>query len=244
MVDGVLFVLWGSRLIYRLVLIMPALLSARTAHSSPLHFALVTGDVPLCASVLARANLTHVVQLIYAKDLADNATRARFKMPGLLLSPFDRTLYLDVDTHVCTPALLLEPFALLRYYDAAMTFAPHQQNELRCARRAQTGQELVYNTGVIYFNRTALPFIANWLALSYNHAQRKGCRDQSTLHEAIRASPVKVASLSAVYNFRKNDPFPMWGRVVLVHNPYPLAAQIAECARLNSVLGERTVGHF
>lgn len=125
------------------------------------------------------------------------------------LSPFDETLYLDADTEVVSSPTA--GFALLRFVDIVLSLdcdrrvgekhnAQHVPEE-RAATLAEVGLDgdlLYYNSGVIFFRRSAraLALFAAW----HEEWLRWQKHDQLALARAFYRCPTRVATLREEWN--------------------------------------------
>lgn len=92
----------------------------------------------------------------------DDSKSLNQKALMLDLSPFDETLFLDIDTVVL--GNLNFGFEKAKQFDMAISIC-----EVPWAKRYTKtffGDEVEYNTGVIFFTRNAAPFFEKWKALA------------------------------------------------------------------------------
>jgi hypothetical protein len=156
----------------------------------------------------------------------------RAKILGMLASPFDRTLFLDVDTHVA--AGVSELFQLLDGFDLAAAHAPNRVT-LPLDEVPDSFPEL--NTGVVAFRRSAPVehFLRAWLE-EYDRLDpfQPRSKDQPAFRRALyAAAEVRLAVLPTEFNVR----FGMAGfynqRVRILHGPGDEGDYVAVAALLN-----------
>lgn len=137
------------------------------------------------------------------------------KVPPLKESPFDRTLFLDTDTHICAP--IHDLFDVLDRFDIAVSHAPY-----RPARPSITPSCFCeFNSGVIAYrmNSETRQFFDKWLQLYQAFVATTGMtEDQPTLRQALYESPIGLYILPPEYNFRTVMPgFSGRGPVKILH---------------------------
>jgi hypothetical protein len=137
--------------------------------------------------VQQKNNLTNKLaqkwQETYKGDVWE-AREAWFKKPlACLQTPFDLTLWIDVDCEVCGP---LKPL-----------FDSSEKNIELAAVREETQD---YNSGVLLFRKRA-PFLKKWARLCIKE-NGKYMGDQNALTELILAGKVRVKELDAKYNWQ------------------------------------------
>jgi hypothetical protein len=127
-------------------------------------------------------NLAKQWQETYKGDVWE-ARAAWFKKPfACLQTPFDLTLWLDVDCEVCGP---LKPL-----FDSF-----EKKTELAIVRESQD-----YNSGVLLFWKTA-SFLKKWSELCIQDND-KYMGDQNALTELILSGKVRIKELDPKYNWR------------------------------------------
>lgn len=116
------------------------------------------------------------------------AREAWFKKPGAcLLSPYDVSLWLDLDCEVCGSL-----DSLFAEWDPKMELVIGRQD-------FRLDQSIVYNSGVILFRKKA-PFLAKWDLLSHTlNGTRMG--DQNVLTEILLEGKTPFKELSPYYNW-------------------------------------------
>lgn len=151
------------------------------------------------------------------------------KVEGLLSIPYERTVYLDTDIHVCGD--LSELFSLLERYDFAYVHAPQRYTRTRnkdgsvAAERWQPpGVPSCFtqpNSGVMAFrnSRAVQKVFREWLRIY--RKQRKSFprpgQDQAALQQALYESRVQSYVLPTEFNLRTNRPATLSTRVRVLH---------------------------
>jgi len=133
----------------------------------------------------------------------------RSKVDYLGQTPFERTLYLDVDTRICAP--VNEVFELFERFDIALTHA-HRRNHPNTRqfwKREFSPAFPHFNGGVIGYRRTPamLAFLEQW-RVSF-HSAGFG-KDQVTLRELLWESELHIATLPPEYNVRYPRYLRLW----------------------------------
>lgn len=157
-----------------------------------------------------------VVRLADSATLLDKATMMR-------LSPFEETLFLDADTVVL--GRLDYGFEMAARRGLACCI-----NELPWARRYRCfdGDELEYNTGVLFFTRQVRELFERWEALSRTidsaiFIRRGGelgamaCNDQASFAKAIQELDFNPYVLPLNWNFRPRWQPSWWGPIKIWH---------------------------
>jgi hypothetical protein len=137
------------------------------------------------------------------------------KIPPLKETPFERTLFLDTDTHVCAP--IQDVFEILDRFDLAASHAPY-----RPARPAVTPNCFCeFNSGVIAYRMKpeTLHLFDKWLRLYETFVETTGrMEDQPTFRQALYESPIGIYVLPPEYNFRTVMPgFSGRGTIKILH---------------------------
>ena len=151
------------------------------------------------------------------------------KVEGLLQIPYERTIYLDTDIHVCGD--LNELFDLLERFDFAYVHAP--QRYIRTRNKDGTIAEERWqppgvpvcftqpNSGVMAFrnSRAVQKVFRDWLNLY--RKQRKSFprpgQDQAALQQALYESRLRTYVLPIEFNLRTNRPATLSTRVRVLH---------------------------
>ncbi|PWU08128.1 MAG: hypothetical protein C5B47_05130 [Verrucomicrobia bacterium] len=137
------------------------------------------------------------------------------KILPLKETPFERTLFLDTDTHLCAPVHDL--FEILDRFDLAASHAPY-----RPARPSSTPScfcEL--NSGVIAYRRNTetICFFDEWMQLYQDFVvATNSTPDQPALRQALYESSIRIYILPPEYNLRTVMPgFSGRGTVKILH---------------------------
>jgi hypothetical protein len=125
----------------------------------------------------------------------------RAKILGVIASPFDATIMLDVDTYVADD--LSEVFALLERFDMALVHAP---NRVTLDLEDVPSAYPEFNTGVVAFRRNAVTdrVLNRWLA-EYDALLHRDppSKDQPSFRRVAYHDPdVRIATLTPEYNQR------------------------------------------
>lgn len=151
-------------------------------------------------------------------------------------SPYERTLFLDTDTYICSD--ISELFTLLEKFDIA---AAHTRTlnpiEVEGVPKSFSGM----NTGVILFKKTPQIRIlfSNWLMLHEQNMQEKGenAPDSSAFREALYKSELRIATLTPEYNCRFRFSTGVCEVVKILHGRYPDMPALAK--EINKETGVR-----
>jgi lipopolysaccharide biosynthesis glycosyltransferase len=129
-----------------------------------------------------------------------NYRKGWFKKPlALFLSPYERSLWLDLDCEVISSLAALfkgcdheEKIALAREPEHLQALLRHQG--------LLEEKEVLYNSGVIAFRHDA-PLIREWMEKTFtDHAKFVG--DQNLLSRLIYEKEAKITELPPIYNWR------------------------------------------
>ncbi|MFH0946682.1 MAG: hypothetical protein V2A76_15920 [Planctomycetota bacterium] len=151
------------------------------------------------------------------------------KVEGLLAIPYERTIYLDTDTHVCGD--LGELFELLDSVEFAYVHAPQRYTRTR-NKDGSVAEERWQppgvpdcftqpNSGVMAFRncRAVQKVFREWLRIY--RKQRKSFprpgQDQAALQQALYESRVHTYVLPTEFNLRTNRPATLSTRVRVLH---------------------------
>lgn len=161
----------------------------------------------------------------------------RDKIAPLMETPFERTLFLDTDTFVCSP--VADAFEILDRYDLALAHAP-----LRHDRPFSTPNCFAeLNTGVIAYRRGEgfNRLVRRWLEIYDAEIGRCGqVSDQAAFRQALWESDARAYVLPPEYNFRTVFPGSVGrGRVRIIHGRHRDMATIERL--LNRSRGCRVV---
>lgn len=137
------------------------------------------------------------------------------KILPLKETPFERTLFLDTDTHICAP--IQDVFEILDRFDLAASHAPYRPS--RPFVTPDCFCEL--NSGVFAYRKTPdmLLLFEKWLELYQVFVEETGRdEDQPTFRQAIYESAIKLYVLPPEYNLRTVMPgFSGRGNIKIVH---------------------------
>jgi len=137
------------------------------------------------------------------------------KIRPLLSTPFQKTVFLDTDTWLCTP--VTELFEVLNRYDMALARAPMRETAASIAPACFS--EL--NTGVIAYQRNEVSFsvISRWASIYEDRVlANPEENDQPALRDALWLSQASLLLLPSEYNFRFIMPsFAGRGTVKILH---------------------------
>jgi hypothetical protein len=115
------------------------------------------------------------------------AREAWFKKPlACLQSPFDLTVWMDIDCEVCGP---LNP--IFEFSETGI--------ELALVRDERSVEEHNYSSGVMLFPKHA-PFLKKWVRLCLESSD-KYMGDQNALTELILQKKIRFKELSPIYNW-------------------------------------------
>lgn len=167
----------------------------------------------------------------------------RSKIPYLVESPYDRTLYLDSDTYVDDD--FSELFLLLDRFDIAVRQAPHEL-KYRVDGIPDSFPEL--QAAIILYQNTPKVYdlFRKWKELyerdllnadKLTNKKHVGLQDQPSFREAVYFSDVRLAPLPAEYNCLINNPGFVVGKVKIFHGRFPNYPQLSK--RFNQKIGQR-----
>jgi len=146
------------------------------------------------------------------------------KIKYMSRSPYERTLYLDTDTHLTES--VSELFAILDEFDLSISFSPYRA--YREALKTEEGELQIkdlpecfpqYNTGVISFvnNERVKDLFDSWWKISQSDEAKIHSNDQMSFMEALYRSQVKYLTIPQEYNFRYRNPGHAVGKVKIIH---------------------------
>jgi len=160
------------------------------------------------------------------------------KIKPLAESPFERTIFLDTDTHVCAP--LDDIFTLLTNGDIAAAHAPMR---VTWPQPDIPDSFPEVNSGVLAWRKSdnTVKLFAEWERLYHSHVASTGqTDDQPAFRRALFECGVRMAILPPEYNFRTVMPTSAGrGKVKIIHGRHADMSRV-EC-RLNKSLGCRVV---
>ena len=172
------------------------------------------------------------------------------KIGSMIASPFERTLFLDTDTHVC--ASLEDLFDILDRFDIAAAHSPIRHAPIRTAPfREDGGKEArghdiplsfpEFNTGVVAFKKSTAveQLLHRWLELHERHREKSEVPipDQPSFREAAFESAADIAALTPEWNFRLGFSGYVQGQVRILHGR--MGAMGTKAKRINRHTGPR-----
>jgi len=126
-------------------------------------------------------------------------------------SPYDETLYLDVDTIIIDNEAFL-PFEMLQNFDVAAVHAPFK-GYVKMPELPDCFPQ--FNCGVIFFNSKVQPTMERWF--EYQHGKD---RNQPSFASLMYASSCRIATLPTEWNYRgfKHQFIENFKQVHIAHN--------------------------
>lgn len=117
---------------------------------------------------------------------------------ALCRSPYEKTLWLDLDTQVRASLGPLFQFDLGEG-GIGVAAEPEWSQQLNLSRQIITPDEIMYNAGVVIYNRDS-KIVQEWAkqSVSRNHLF---CSDQQLLVDVLFREKLSFASLSPIYNW-------------------------------------------
>jgi hypothetical protein len=158
------------------------------------------------------------------------------KIKYIAKTPYQKTLFLDADTFVCSD--FSEIFSLLLKFDIATAHAP-TRTVYELENVPESFPEM--NTGVILFNDSphVKMFFDLWLTL-YHKSMKKHPEpphDQPAFREALYKSQLRIATLTPEYNCRFIMPGFVDKKVKILHGRHSNLPEVAK--KINSNLKKR-----
>jgi len=167
------------------------------------------------------------------------------KIGSMIASPFERTLFLDTDIHVC--ASLEDLFDILDRFDIAAAHAPIRTAPFRKdGGKEARGHDIPlsfpeFNTGVVAFKKSTAveQLLHRWLELHERHREKSEVpiRDQPSFREAAFESAADIAVLTPEWNFRLGFSGYVQGQVRILHGR--MGAMGTKAKRINRHTGPR-----
>ncbi|MGA2038115.1 MAG: hypothetical protein ABSH42_02465 [Bryobacteraceae bacterium] len=154
---------------------------------------------------------------------AEPFSAKRMKISAFLATPFEKTLFIDSDTHICGDLTTL--FDILDRFDVCAALDPGLWNP-KCVDGdvQKSGFEVPaafveHNTGLVGFRSTpgVMEFLRKWRdyhALGISHGISA---DQPSFRKCLYESDLRVATLPSEYNLRTPFIGAVFGRVILIH---------------------------
>jgi hypothetical protein len=160
-------------------------------------------------------------------------------------SPFDRTIYLDTDTHVC--GRITELFDLCQRFDIA---AAHTPGYTQCGDPELPWSFYEFNTGVLVLHKTPAvdDFLRNWRetydswveAPAFTGAGRlEGAADQPAFRRCLWNNNLRLCTLGPEYNYRYGFVGRLIGEAKIIHGRAPDFDKLS--AALNAETGKPRV---
>lgn len=154
----------------------------------------------------------------------------------------DRTLFLDVDTHLTQD--ISDLFSILDKYDIAASHNPERIPEWfedNSMYKAEGVPEAFpqYNTGVLLFknNEAVLELFSEWWDIYRERVSGGFMFNQPAFREALYKSDVRLATLPPEYNVRLNRPGYLNGPAKILHGWHPEIRKVE--SSLNSTIKPR-----
>lgn len=124
----------------------------------------------------------------------------QYKVESLLLSPYEKTFFIDTDTYFIEDSA--ELFDLLEYHDLQIAHAPDDKTKVVLDHKEFEGY-YPYNTGVIVFNNNPKikKLFQDWLSI-YKRKFDIYPHDQAPFMEALLINDLKIHVFHQIYNFR------------------------------------------
>jgi hypothetical protein len=147
------------------------------------------------------------------------ANAKRLKVECLRQTPYQQTIFLDTDTHVCSD--VSELFDLLNTFDLAVAHAPNRLYFDEGAYPSDLPASFPeFNTGVLVYNseRDAVQSLLDAWRDRYLEMKQLGAdRDQISFREVLYESNVSFTTLTPEYNCRFSFPLFLDGRAKILH---------------------------
>jgi len=224
MKSGILYVATGQRFVDE---------AAASCRSLRAHMP----DIPVILwSDVPREKIPTVFEEVRRID--DPAHSFADKIKPMAETPFEKTVFLDTDTHLCAP--IWDVFDLLDRVDMAAAHAPMR---VTWPQPGIPDSFPEVNSGVLAWRKSdkTRGLFAEWERLYQEHVASTGQKDdQPALRRALFESGVRMGILPPEYNFRTVMPAVAGrGRVRIIHGRH--ADMDAVERRLNARLGCRAV---
>jgi hypothetical protein len=155
--------------------------------------------------------------------------------------PYERTLYLDTDTYICSN---LNPlFKLLDNFDIAAAHSPQRVKDI-AADESVTEEEIpesfpLYQAAVMLYkdSKEVRSFFENWNYLFNKYSNKSGYEhNQPTLRIALYQSNLDICTVTMEYNMRPPYSGFVNGEVKILHGRIPPDEVYTQktCAAINS----------
>ncbi len=123
---------------------------------------------------------------VYGPYLWHGREKWFYKPYALQQTPFDETIWVDLDCEITGPL-------------APLFQKIHLHSKMALALDIDTADDVVYNSGVIAYHRTS-PLLSLWADLAF-HQNDRFLGDQDILTHIIHHENIEVAELSSKYNW-------------------------------------------
>lgn len=202
-------------------------------------------DLPVTLFTDVRQEHPGFTSVVYVEDHRNHPRKAFYaKVAHMGDSPYERTLFLDTDTHVC--GSVREVFDVLDRFEFAGAHAPK-----RIPGRKSGLPQVVpasftqLNSGVLLFRKSkpVAALLADWLTRYHAHDFPHFFGDQHELREALWVSDVQLGVLSTEWNCRFLWAVTVEGPVKILHGRHRCIELVEQRinARPNAVRGFKPV---
>jgi len=176
-------------------------------------------DLPVTLFTDVRQEHPGFTSVVYVEDRRNHPRKVfHAKVACMGQSPYDRTLFLDTDTHVC--GTVREVFDLLDRFEFAGALAPKRIPGVRAGLpQVLPGTFAQLNSGVLLFRRCERVerMLADWLRRYDAHDFPNFFGDQHELREALWASDLQLGILPTEWNCRLPWAFAVQEPVKILH---------------------------
>jgi hypothetical protein len=176
-------------------------------------------DLPVTLFTDVRQEPPGFTSVVYVEDRRNHPKKVfHTKVACMGQSPYERTLFLDTDTHVC--GTVREAFDLLDRFDFAGAHAPKRIPGVKQGLpQVLPGSFTQLNSGVLLFRKCKRVdrMLADWLRRYDAHDFPNFFGDQHELREALWASDVQLGILSTEWNCRLPWAFAVHEPVKILH---------------------------
>ncbi len=178
----------------------------------------VMPDLPVCLVTDQEPPLGGIWNRVEVRPQLESDARRLSKVVYLTASPFERTLFLDADTHVC--ADVCDIFRLLDRFDVVGSHAPLRLQRFERSIDASIPAAFpMINGGVLGFRRTpeVLKFLETWAQHLREDPATGFLPDQGHMRAALYASRLQIGVLTPEFNCRTNYPVFLCGEARILH---------------------------
>lgn len=168
--------------------------SSLKKHHPHLEISLVTDDIEQIPEIFDKVT-KHKPRLTNHKKAGFH-----YKIEGIQLSPFDKTIFLDSDTYLSDS--ISELFELLNHFDLLICQDFWESDDIIYNNKNLIGF-IPFNTGVMAFNKNERlnSFFKIWENI-YLEGINTFRHDQPAFMQALLASDIQFFVLPTIYNFR------------------------------------------